>query len=535
MKRKATFLIVLLAMSMTVLAQGGVTASVLRNLSLRSGPGTNYDRITVMRAGTTVVIDGRDASGIWLHGVTQSGQAGWMHSQHISLLFNEVAALPVLGNDASVVGVPAPQPAAAPAASAGQPGAGIGVALANVNVRSGPGTNFARIGRVVRGEQFAVDGRNAVGNWVRGVSSSGQAGWVSAAYFSGLDLAALPIVEGLPQVAGSGGVGAPPPAAPAGGGSVAAPANVPNTAATGGFALGGHVQGLSDRTINAMRQAGMSWVKYQVRYSQGQDPGSVAGLIADAHSKGFSILLGIVGHRDQVNNGNYFNDYANFVGGVAALGANGIEVWNEQNIDREWPSGQIDPGRYTQLLAASYAAIKSRNPSTLVISGALAPTGFFGGCSANGCDDAPYIRGMAAAGAANHMDCLGIHYNEGIISPTQSSGDPRGDHYTRYYQGMVNTYLGAMGSRPLCFTELGYLSPEGLGSLPGNFGWAGGTSVAQQAQWLDEAVNLARGSGRVRLLIVWNVDFTNFGSDPMAGYAMIRPDGSCPACAALGS
>jgi len=34
---------------------------------------------------------------------------------------------------------------------------------------------------------------------------------------------------------------------------------------------------------------------------------------------------------------------------------------------------------------------------------------------------------------------------------------------------------------------------------------------------------------------VWNVNFTNYGEDPMAGYAIIRPDGSCPACALLGN
>ncbi len=534
MKRIITVVVILLALlmiSVSVFAQGGVAASVLRNLSLRDGPGTNFNRVAIMNAGTPLVISGRDASGIWLYGSTSSGQTGWMSARHVGISFDNIAALPVLGADAAVsaaAAAPVAQ-AAAPAVSAGQPGAGVGTAISNLNLRSGPGTNFGRVGRMNRGEQFAVDGRNAAGNWVRGVSSSGQSGWAAAAYLSGLNLATLPVVDGLPQVASA----APPPAAPVA--PVGAPVNVPNTAAAGGFELGGHVQGLSDRTIGAMRQAGMSWVKFQLRYSQGQDPNSAAGLIADAHSKGFRVLLGIVGLRDQVNNGNYFNDYANFVGGVAALGADAIEVWNEQNIDREWPSGQIDPGRYTQLLAAAYNAIKSRNPGTLVISGALAPTGFFGGCNANGCDDAPYISGMAAAGAANYMDCLGVHYNEGIISPTQASGDPRGGHYTRYYPGMVNAYLGALGSRPLCFTELGYLSPEGLGSLPGDFGWAGGTSVGQQAQWLDEAVNIARGSGRVRLLIVWNVDFTAFGSDPMAGYAIIRPDGSCPACAALGS
>ncbi|MBZ0300742.1 MAG: hypothetical protein K8J31_13415, partial [Anaerolineae bacterium] len=206
------------------------------------------------------------------------------------------------------------------------------------------------------------------------------------------------------------------------------------------------------------------------------------------------------------------------------------------NIDREWPSGSISPANYTNLLRSAYQGIKGANPNTMVISGAPAPTGFFGGCSGGGCDDDAFVRGMAAAGAANSMDCLGIHYNEGILSPDATSGDPRGNsgHYSRYFWGMVNTYSRAFGgSRPLCFTELGYLTPEGFPPLPGGFAWAQNVTLAQQANWLDRAVTLARSTGRVRLLIVWNVDFTEYSSDPMAGYALIRPDGSCPACDAL--
>jgi hypothetical protein len=34
-------------------------------------------------------------------------------------------------------------------------------------------------------------------------------------------------------------------------------------------------------------------------------------------------------------------------------------------------------------------------------------------------------------------------------------------------------------------------------------------------------------------MIVWNIDFTLYGSDPQAGFAMIRPGGGCPACDAM--
>jgi hypothetical protein len=279
----------------------------------------------------------------------------------------------------------------------------------------------------------------------------------------------------------------------------------------------------------------MTWVKRQHKWGPGNTGNEVAATIQEAHNAGFKILLSLPGPRrpDSIN----FQEYVTFLGNVAALPdpPDAIEVWNEQNIDAEWPIGQIDPASFVNnLLAPGYNAIKAANPNIMVISGAPAPTGFFGGCSPNGCDDAVYVAGMAAAGAANYMDCIGIHYNEGIISPNQQSGDPRSEHYTRYFWGMTNAYYNAFGgSRPLCFTELGYLTSEGYGGLPGGFSWAGNVTVAQQAQWLAEATSLSANSGKVRLLIVWNVDSTTWGDDPQAGYAIVRPGGGCPACDAL--
>jgi hypothetical protein len=56
------------------------------------------------------------------------------------------------------------------------------------------------------------------------------------------------------------------------------------------------------------------------------------------------------------------------------------------------------------MLAPAYNAIKSANPNVMVISGAPAPTGFFGGgCSANGCDDNVYMAAVAAAGGGNYI------------------------------------------------------------------------------------------------------------------------------------
>lgn len=334
-----------------------------------------------------------------------------------------------------------------------------------------------------------------------------------------------------------GGVGPVPTTPPPGPTTPPPGPTVPPSPLPSGFELGGQVFGFGNS--QQMRQAGMTWAKVQVRYNLGDPASIVQGAINEARSNGFRVLLSVLGDREQLraNPGQYFAQFAQFLGGVAQLGPEAIEVWNEQNIDREWPAGLINPASYTQMLSAAYQAIKAANSNVLVISGAPAPTGFFGGaCTPNGCDDDAFIRGMAANGAANAMDCVGIHYNEGILSPDASSGDPRGNsnHHTRYYPTMVNLYSSVFPGKPLCFTELGYLSPEGFGPLPAGFTWAANTTVQDQAEWLARAAVLSRQGGRVRLMIVWNVNATQFTPDPQAGFAIIRPNNSCLACNTLG-
>ncbi len=406
-------------------------------------------------------------------------------------------------------------------------GAGIdpGTADAAVNtpanVRNGPGLAYGIVGGAQQGEKVSLTGRNQASTWYQVKLADGTEGWIFGQLLtinSSVVTSQLAVIEVEPPATTSGG---PPP--------VIVPV------ASGSFELGGQAFGAP---YGQMQFAGMNWVKRQHKWGPGNTGQEVAGLITEAHNAGFKILLSIPG--PPYPSGINYSEYVGFLGRVAALAdpPDAIEIWNEQNIDREWPAGQISPQAYVQnMLGPAYQAIKGANSRVMVISGAPAPTGAFGGgCSASGCDDAAYVAGMAAAGAANYMDCIGIHYNEGIISPNQTSGDPRGNssHYTRYFWGMVNAYYNAFGgARQLCFTELGYLSPEGYGGLPGGFSWASNVTVAQQAQWLAEATSLAANSGKVRLLIVWNVDSTTWGNDPQAGYAIIRKDGSCPACGTL--
>jgi hypothetical protein len=308
-----------------------------------------------------------------------------------------------------------------------------------------------------------------------------------------------------------------------------APAPAPSVragaASGGGFELGGMVRG--NGYYEYMHEAGMTWVKFQVR-GLGADPSAE---IAEARANGFKVLLSVLGGHDID-----FAAWTHHFGQLASMGPDAIEVWNEPNFGREWPEHYLGGDNYVNLmLAPAYNAIKAANPNVMVISGAPTPTGAFQGCSFQewipmaGCDDNVWLSQVAAAGGSSYMDCVGVHFNAGATSPYASGGHPAGSHYSWYYGSMVGVYSRV--GRPLCFTELGYAIGPGL---PATFAWADGNTVDEQAQWLAEAATLS-ARRNVRLMIVWNVGgFSSGNGDPQGAYSIVRPNADCPACRTLG-
>jgi len=307
--------------------------------------------------------------------------------------------------------------------------------------------------------------------------------------------------------------------------------------ASGSFELGGHVRDVGLPYKDTMHYAGMNWTKVQVHY--GQD---ASGLINVSHANGFKIQLSALGGASMVTQPGFEDQFAAWVAGLAAAGADAIEVWNEPNIDREWQGELINPQSYTNLLCKSYNAIKAANSGTAVISAAPSPTGWFGGskltdCANGGCgyDDQPWMEGLYNAGAANCMDYIGAHHNAGATAPSARSGHPAGGtHHSWYFLPQTELYYNIFrGTRKLFYTEMGYASQEGVPAFSDQFAWARGTNNAQQAAWLAEAVQLGINTGMVRCIIVWNIDFTRYRTDPQDGFAIIRPGGGCPACETL--
>ncbi len=422
-----------------------------------------------------------------------------------------------------------------------------GIVKRNAFVRVGPNESHDKFPAPILGDtEVEIIGRDEFGYWLQIAFSDingEQTGWMATSLLTldpDFDIAALPdmtevLVSAPASIVAEAPVQDDTPSddtvtnAPAPASGPPPPVSAPPVA-VGGFELGGQTHSFANPAL--MASAGMNWVKFQHKWGSGSNPNDLAGRINNAHGAGFKVLLSIPGANTYPESIN-FEEYVQFLAGVAALGPDAIEVWNEMNIDFEWPAGQIDPASYVNnMLAPAYNAIKSANPNVMVISGAPAPTGFDN--NTNAWADNRYMAGMLAAGGGRYADCIGAHYNAGASSPSQTTGHPTGSaHYSWYLLPTLNVY--AQFGKPVCFTELGYLSGADYGGVPERFAWAANTSVEQHAAWLAEAVSVAANTGNVRMIIVFNVDFDHWGDDPQAGYAMIRKNGGCPACETLAS
>jgi polysaccharide biosynthesis protein PslG len=247
--------------------------------------------------------------------------------------------------------------------------------------------------------------------------------------------------------------------------------------------------------------------------------------------------------------------YANFVGQVVDRykgKVQAIEVWNEQNLVREWRTNpqSIDAKAYLALLSAAYKTIKEKDPNITVISGALSPTG--PGDGVHSVDDFVYFQQMVDAGLLDVVDCVGAHHNGYNIGPNvsakdapslpkaataafkgpfdNSKGDP--DH-SWFFKDTLQGYNKILqGKKPICVTEFGWATSKDYDSFPPGFEFAQDNSVEEQGANIVEAYQLMKEWGFVKLAFLWNLDYGNKGNaelgpkDDSVPYSLIKTDGS---------
>ncbi|HIC93216.1 MAG TPA: hypothetical protein EYP09_03085, partial [Anaerolineae bacterium] len=325
--------------------------------------------------------------------------------------------------------------------------------------------------------------------------------------------------------------------------------------------------------INAIKGLGFNWVKQQIEWkrfepAKGQyNWGEIDRLVDSCHAAGLNVLLSVVkapkwarpANTDFSVEGPPANpqDFADFLAAMAARycgRVQAIEVWNEQNINYEWGNEPPDPGRYVQLLAASYKAIKSVCPQMIVVSGALTPAGdvTIGG-QWRAVDDINYLEAMYRHGLKHYCDAVGAHpsgYNVPPDADWRTWSDPtarfRGPsdnrHHSWVFRGTMEGYRNVMlkygdGGKRIWPTEFGWASVEGLGVAPApGYEYAADNTEAEQAQFIVKAYQMGKSWGWVGPMFLWNLNFGPICGphDEKAAFSILYPDwGPRPAYAAL--
>jgi hypothetical protein len=145
------------------------------------------------------------------------------------------------------------------------------------------------------------------------------------------------------------------------------------------------------------------------------------------------------------------------------------EIWNEPNLSHFWVSP--DPIAYTRLLEAAYRAVKSQNPSAVVLAGATAGA------------DSSFISRMYDSDARAYFDALSLHPYSGNRSPEVCSVPATS--FRCGVEQIRQVMLRHGDTRPIWLTEMGTSVSSGSGPT-------------FQARYVSKALTLVRGWSFVR-------------------------------------
>ncbi len=135
-------------------------AVVTGNVNVRSGPGKNYSRLGKLKKAQIISIVSE--SGNWAEIVMSQNRKGYVNKDYISFVCSSMAI--------SQTDVPSTDPGSV----------GAAIAIGKVNVRSGPGTNYKKLGKLRRGQTVAV--WSITGKWAEITWTGNQKGYVHTDY-----------------------------------------------------------------------------------------------------------------------------------------------------------------------------------------------------------------------------------------------------------------------------------------------------------------------------------------------------------------
>lgn len=559
------FIVGLLALStsLSTLAQGSEARRIpvrgqvtVTRLNVRSAPSITAPVVARLSQGTLVQIQSISADGRWYQVKTSENIEGWLVAMYVYTV-RETRAEETAGNApvapaVSQAPLSSPSPAVTPTTAAPTITFPEGAVVATTipprtNVRRGPGTHYPVVASAPAGSRYEVIGINAARDWYQiRLPNRQESAWIFASLTSvNGDLENVPEVPetAIPAPPASTASATSAPASAAA--SAPAPVTAPNT--TTGFGYGMSVnmwQGDKQGVANLLKQLGFGWAKQQIRWEFAEpEPGAIQwqemDSIVDAmHGNGINLMFSVVTAPawTRPNLGGTggppedFQLFANFLGAIAGRycgRVQAIEVWNEQNLRREWEGFPLEPASYMDLLKRSYNAIKAACPSMLVISGAPTPAGY----SDVAYDDIDYLRGMYQHGLKQYSDGVGIHPSGFANPPSVTFEDWQAGRYDApsHVNHRSFYFLSTLRESRRVMEEFGDVNKRlwptefGWGSTPNPFpGYEYQVRIdeATQARWIVESFQIMANSGYVAVPMLWNLNYprdTEMGAFSVVG------------------
>jgi len=329
-----------------------------------------------------------------------------------------------------------------------QPGGVVNSAV-GLWLRTGPGVGYPTLkllpdGRALEVLGQAPDDGRCGGVWLQVVTTEGK-GWVCSTYVKlNISLKDIPVSKEIPPTptpAPTPTRTATPSASPTPGGAPTPtlPPPPPPGPAPSGFGYGIQVDlsyGDPGPVLDRVAGLGFNWFKIQVPWFHHEPAkGSyqwdqLDKVVSAAQARRLNVLFSVVkaprwsrSSQEEEGPPDNYAHYADFMRALATRYRGRVqayEVWNEQNLRREWNTGrpwQIDGTNardYVELLKVAYNTIKSVDPGAIVVSGGPTPTGLTGcvpGTQPLACaiDDALYLEQMYQAGLRSYCDAVGVH------------------------------------------------------------------------------------------------------------------------------
>lgn len=314
------------------------------------------------------------------------------------------------------------------------------------------------------------------------------------------------------------------------------------------------VPGMRLRTLQLAKDAGMPWIRIQVRWMDLHDRsgaiywGELDNIVSDANNQGVKLLASIVNAPSwATSNGSnglpsreHFNDFNYFMGQMAARYKGRVqayEIWNEENLAHENAGRVANASFYVDMLVGASNAIRANDSGALVLSGG--PSATETNVPTIAISDITFLDQMFSDPRFNGaVDIVGVHPG-GASNPPDTmwpSNPGPGPNYVtsgEFYFRRVETVRDLMvrkglSNKPVWVTEFGWATRN---NTPG-YEFGNSISYQNQANYVIRAFQLAKNNYSPWLtgMFVWQLNYAvtwkASGNElhEQASYGMINGD-----------